>query len=59
MQRTVTVLLLAFGLSGCVVATVVDTAASVAGTAVETTADVTSSVVTGTVDLVTGSDDDD
>ena len=58
MHRAMTVLLLAFGLSGCVVTSVVGTAVDVAGTAVETTADVTSSVVTGTVDLVTGDDDD-
>ena len=58
MRQGTIILLLAFGVSGCVVGTVVDTAVGVAGTAVETTADVTSSVVTGTVDLVTGDDDD-
>ena len=58
MRRSMIMLLFVFGVSGCVVGTVVDTAVGVAGTAVETTADVTSSVVTGTVDLVTGDDDD-
>lgn len=58
MKQRMIILLLAFGLSGCVVGTVVDTAVGVAGTAVETTADVASSVVTGSVDLVTGDDDD-
>ena len=48
MKQVVFAVLMAFGLSGCVVATVADTAATVVGTAVETTAD----VVGGAVDLV-------
>ena len=48
MKQAVFAALVALGLSGCVVATVADTAATVVGTAVETTAD----VVGGAVDLV-------
>lgn len=48
MKQAFIALFIATGLSGCVVATVADTAATVVGTAVETTAD----VVGGAVDLV-------
>lgn len=48
MKRAIVAFIIATGLSGCVVATVADTAATVVGTAVETTAD----VVGGAVDLV-------
>ena len=48
MRQAVITVFFALALSGCVVATVADTAATVVGTAVETTAD----VVGGAVDLV-------
>lgn len=48
--RTACAALICLAASGCVVATVVDTAVSVTATAVETTAD----VVGGAVDVVVG-----
>jgi len=48
------VLVLASALSGCVVGTVVRTAASVTGTVVSTTVGVTGAVVSGTARAVTG-----
>lgn len=48
MKQAVIAAFVTLSLSGCVVATVADTAASVVGTAVETTAD----VVGGAVDLI-------
>lgn len=48
MKQVVIAVLITFGLGGCVVATVADTAATVVGTAVETSAD----VVGGAVDLI-------
>jgi hypothetical protein len=54
--RLALVCAIAFALGGCVVGTVVRTAASVTGTVVSTTADVTGSVVSGTARAVTGGD---
>ena len=48
MKQAALAVFITFGMSGCVVTTVADTAATVVGTAVETTAD----VVGGAVDLV-------
>ena len=46
-------------LTGCVVASVVGTAASVTGSIISTTVDVTGSVISGAARTVTGGDDDD